>query len=72
VTVVNKEHLTSLYSPARAKGLTKKNILAGWAESGLFLFNPDRVLIEIRKPLVLSSDCIACEDVEQCPEDELV
>jgi hypothetical protein len=72
VTIVNKEHFTSLYSPARAKALTKKNILAGWAKSGLFPFNPDRVLRDITKPLVLSSDRTVCKDLEQCLEDELV
>ena len=29
VTVVNKEHSTTLYSPAREQAMTKKNILAG-------------------------------------------
>jgi hypothetical protein len=29
--------------------MTKKNILAGWAKSGLFLFNPSRVLRDIVK-----------------------
>jgi hypothetical protein len=36
VTIVNKEHFTSLYSPARAKALTKKNTLAGWLSLGGF------------------------------------
>ncbi|KAF2195057.1 hypothetical protein K469DRAFT_722393 [Zopfia rhizophila CBS 207.26] len=30
--------------------MTKKNILAGWAKTGLFPFNPDRVLRDITKP----------------------
>jgi hypothetical protein len=72
VTIVNKEHFTSLYSPARAKALTKKNILAGWAKSRLFLFNLDRVLRHITKLLVLSLDRTVCKDLEQCLEDKLV
>src|SRR5271170_587058 len=37
---VGKEHFTSLYSHARERAFTKKNITAGWAASGLFPFNP--------------------------------
>jgi hypothetical protein len=48
---IGKEHFTSLYSPAREKALTKRNITATWAASGLFPFNPDRVLRTIQKPL---------------------
>jgi hypothetical protein len=50
VTNVNKEHSTAIYSRAREVGITKKNILAGWAKTGLFLFNPSRVLRDIVKP----------------------
>ncbi|KAF2650904.1 DDE-domain-containing protein [Lophiostoma macrostomum CBS 122681] len=50
VTVVNKEHFTTLYSPAREQAMTKKNILAGWAKTGLFPFNPERVLRDIVPP----------------------
>ncbi|KFZ12567.1 hypothetical protein V501_04152 [Pseudogymnoascus sp. VKM F-4519 (FW-2642)] len=48
---IGKEHFTSLYSPARDKAFTKRNITAAWAASGLFPFNPDRVLKTILKPL---------------------
>ncbi|KFY95895.1 hypothetical protein V500_02625 [Pseudogymnoascus sp. VKM F-4518 (FW-2643)] len=48
---VGKEHFTSLYSPSREKAFTKRNITAAWAASGLFPFNPDRVLRTIQKPL---------------------
>ena len=41
---IGKEHFTSLYKPARERALTKRNVAAGWAVSGLFLFNPERVL----------------------------
>ncbi|KFZ24430.1 hypothetical protein V502_01093 [Pseudogymnoascus sp. VKM F-4520 (FW-2644)] len=47
---VGKEHFTSLYSPAREKAFTKRNITAAWAASGLFPLNPDRVLRTIQKP----------------------
>ncbi|KAJ8096508.1 hypothetical protein POJ06DRAFT_287402 [Lipomyces tetrasporus] len=48
---VGKEHFTSLYSPAREKALTPRNIKAGWTKAGLCSFNPDRVLRDIQKPL---------------------
>jgi hypothetical protein len=48
---VTKEHFTSLYSLAREKALTHRNIKAGWGRSGLHPFNPERVLKDIRKPL---------------------
>jgi hypothetical protein len=47
---VGKEHFTRLYSSAREKALTPRNIKAGWAKAGLFPFNPDRVLDGIQKP----------------------
>jgi hypothetical protein len=50
LTNVNKEHFTAIYSRARERGMTKKNILAGWAKTGLFPFNPSRVLRDIVKP----------------------
>jgi len=46
---VGKEHFTSLYAPARQKAITK-NVLAGWAATGLFPFNPERVLRHTPKP----------------------
>jgi hypothetical protein len=49
--IVGKEHFTSLYSPAREKALTPRNIKSGWGKSGLYPFNPDRVLKDIQKPL---------------------
>jgi hypothetical protein len=48
--MVGKQHLTSLYSYAREQAFTKRNIIAGWAASGLFPFNLDRVLRVIPKP----------------------
>jgi hypothetical protein len=46
----NWAHFTSLYSPARERAFTKRNITAAWAASGLFPFNPDRVLRDTPKP----------------------
>jgi len=51
VNAIGKEHFTSLYSPARERAFTKRNILAGWSKSELFPFNPDRVLRDLPKPL---------------------
>ena len=50
VNTIRKEHFTSLYSPARETAFTPKNIKAGFAASGLVLFNQDRVLRVIPKP----------------------
>jgi hypothetical protein len=46
----SKEHFTSLFSPARERAFTSKNIKAGFAASGLFPFNLDRVLRHMLKP----------------------
>ena len=51
VNVIGKEHFTTLYSAARERAFTRKNILAGFAACGLFSFNPERVLRDIVKPL---------------------
>ena len=50
VNTIGKEHFTSLYSPVREKAFTPKNIKAGFAASGLFPFNPDRVLRSMPAP----------------------
>lgn len=50
IDAIGKEHFTYLYAPAREKALTKRNILAGWAATGLFPFNPERVLRNTPKP----------------------
>ena len=47
---VGKELFTPLYSPARERAFTKRNTTAAWAASGLFPFNPDRVLRATPKP----------------------
>ena len=50
VGTIGKEHFTYLYSPARERALTSRNIKAGFKASGLFPFNPDRVLTDMPKP----------------------
>ena len=52
VGTIGKSHFTYLYSPARARAFTKKNILSGWSKSGLFPFNPERVLKDIPRPII--------------------
>lgn len=61
VGTIGKMHFTALYGPARQRAFSKKNILAGWAKSGLFPFDPLRVLrdmpeasAESNTPLFLS------------------
>ena len=51
VGTIGKQHFTYLYSPARERAITKRNILAGWKASGLYPFNPDKVLKDIPKPV---------------------
>lgn len=50
VNTIGKEHFTYLFSPARVKAFTAKNIKAGFAASGVLPFNPDRVLNSMPKP----------------------
>ncbi|OKO98095.1 hypothetical protein PENSUB_9531 [Penicillium subrubescens] len=47
---VRLEHFTSLYSRARNPAVTARNINAGWSKTGLFPWNPDRVLKDIQPP----------------------
>ncbi|KAF2022603.1 hypothetical protein EK21DRAFT_13809, partial [Setomelanomma holmii] len=50
IDTIGKEHFTSLYKPARERALIKRNIQAGWAATGLFLFYPERVFRHTPKP----------------------
>ena len=69
---VGKDHFTSLYSPAREKAFTKRNIIAAWAACGLFPFNPDRVLRKTPKPPAQLTVPRADEiEVGNCLQDEL-
>jgi hypothetical protein len=49
VDTVGKEHFTSLYKPAREKALSRRNIMAGWSATGLYPYNPKRVLDSLPK-----------------------
>jgi hypothetical protein len=51
INIIDKEHFTSLYSPIKGKAFTLKNIKAGFTISGLFLFNPNRVLRSMPTPI---------------------
>lgn len=47
---VGKQHFTLLYDRARARAFTKGNIESAWRKVGLFPFNPDSVLRDMRHP----------------------
>jgi hypothetical protein len=73
VNSIGKEHFTSLYSSAREKAFTSKNIIASFAASSLFLFNLDRVLRSILKPLANLTISNTNEvDVEACRQNEVL
>jgi hypothetical protein len=55
VNTIGKEHFTSLFSPARKKAFTPENVRVGFAASGLFPFDLDRVLRSIPEPVVNTS-----------------
>jgi hypothetical protein len=69
---IGKEHFTSLYSPARIRAFTKKNIIAAWAATGQFPLNPDRVLKDTQKPPVELTVAKADEKLPSCPQDEVL
>ncbi|KAF2790574.1 hypothetical protein K505DRAFT_250908, partial [Melanomma pulvis-pyrius CBS 109.77] len=55
VDIASKEHFTFSYKPTRKRALTKGNIQAGYATTGLFPFIPERVPIYTEAPR--SSNC---------------
>jgi hypothetical protein len=72
-STVGKEHFISLYSPARERAFTKRNITAAWAASSLFPFNPDRVLRHTPKPPAqLTASEATGITVGTCPQDEVL
>lgn len=75
VNTIGKEHFTSLYSPARERAFTPKNIKAGFAASGLFPFNPERVLRTMPKPAaeltISTSNEISCRQ-DSVPQGDAV
>ena len=75
VGTIGKQHFTYLYGPAREKAFSEKNILAGWRASGLYPFNPDKVLTEIPRPVAeptVTVTVIKTTEIDLCPEDEIV
>ena len=71
VDTVRKEHFTSLYSPARNKALIVRNIKAAWAASGLFPFNPDRVLKNTPKPVSPTSPKASSMEIDPSLQHEV-
>ena len=70
VNIINKQHFTSLFSAAREKAFTLKNIKAGFVVSGLFLFNLDKVFRSMLKPPADLNVLKANEvKVRSCPQD---
>lgn len=49
---IGKQYFTLLYDQARQVAFTRRNIKSGWSKTGLFPFNPARVLDSIRRPQV--------------------
>jgi hypothetical protein len=69
---MSKEHFTYLFSPARKKAFTSKNIMAGFAASGLFPFDLDSVFRSMPKPVAdLYSVDSRNGHVETCVENEV-
>ena len=48
VNNIGKPHFTYLYDRARAEAFTPRNIRSAWSRSGLFPFDPSRVLRDIQ------------------------
>jgi hypothetical protein len=46
---VNKAHFTKLYSQARSLAMTSRNIRSGWSKTGLYPFNPAKVLDDMQE-----------------------
>jgi len=75
IDTIGKQHSTYLYGPAREKALTKNNILAAWRASGLYAFNPDRVLAEIPKLETATKPIISIpntSEIDLCPHSEVL
>jgi hypothetical protein len=53
--------------------MTEKNVLAGWRASGLYPFNPDKVLTQIPKPVAEQAvPVVKTSEVGPCIHDEIV
>jgi hypothetical protein len=71
IDAIGKEHFTYLYDPAQHRALTKGNITAAWAASGLFPFNPERVLRHTPKPPVDLTISTTSEAARSYSQDEV-
>lgn len=73
VSTIGKQHFTYLYSPARERAFTEKNVLAGWRSSDLYPFNPDRVLTQIPKPVAEPTvSVVQTSEIELYPQGEVL
>lgn len=73
ITIIGKEYFTSVYSPARERAFTKRNITSAWAACGLFPFNPDRVMRKTPKPPPLLTVSTAVDmEVGMCQQQDKV
>jgi hypothetical protein len=71
IDTIGKEHFTYLYDPARNRAFTRRNITAAWAATGLFPFNPERVLQNTPKPPVELIVSTASGVVQSYLQDEI-
>jgi hypothetical protein len=73
VGTIGKQHFTYLYRPARDRAMSEKNVLAGWRASGLYPFNPDKVLTQIPKPVAEQAvPVVKTSEIDPCIQDERV
>ena len=61
---IGKQHFTLLYDCARKNALTSRNVRSGWSKTGLWPFNPDRVLGEMSKPSDVPPLSVICPNVD--------
>jgi hypothetical protein len=61
VNTIGKQHFTYLYDRARQATFTSRNIKSGWSRSGLYPFDPTRVLREFQKSRPEIQDDIAVD-----------
>jgi hypothetical protein len=59
---IGKPHFTYLYDRARKEAFTRRNIRSAWSRSGLFPFDPSRVLREFQASLPEIQTKIAVDD----------
>jgi hypothetical protein len=64
---VNKAHFTKLYSQARSLAMTSRNIRSGWSKTGLYPFNPAKVLGDMEEVQASSTSAPEIRDVPLQP-----